>query len=76
MGECPYCGEAHNVGFVATRLAGTDGVSLEAEKWAEERETEALAHGTGRTISEAERSAVIDTRGALEAAGLSLHLRR
>jgi len=24
------------IGFVATRLAGTDGVSLEAEKWAEE----------------------------------------
>ena len=35
MGNCPYCGEAHNVGFVATRLTGTDGVSLEAEKWAE-----------------------------------------
>ena len=25
---------ANNVGFVSTRLAGTDGVSLEAEKWA------------------------------------------
>jgi glycosyltransferase involved in cell wall biosynthesis len=24
----------HNVGFVATRLAGTDGVSLETDKWA------------------------------------------
>jgi glycosyltransferase involved in cell wall biosynthesis len=24
----------HNVGFVATRLAGTDGVSLETQKWA------------------------------------------
>ena len=35
MGHCPYCGEVHNVGFVATRLAGTDGVSLETEKWAE-----------------------------------------
>lgn len=23
-----------NVGFVSTRLAGTDGVSLETEKWA------------------------------------------
>ncbi|MBL0712443.1 MAG: glycosyltransferase family 4 protein [Desulfosarcina sp.] len=33
MGVCPYCGEVHNVGFVATRLAGTDGVSLETEKW-------------------------------------------
>jgi glycosyltransferase involved in cell wall biosynthesis len=35
MGKCPHCGEVHNVGFVATRLAGTDGVSLETEKWAE-----------------------------------------
>jgi len=24
-----------NIGFIATRLAGTDGVSLEAAKWAE-----------------------------------------
>jgi glycosyltransferase involved in cell wall biosynthesis len=24
----------HNIGFIATRLAGTDGVSLETEKWA------------------------------------------
>ncbi len=35
LGVCPNCSEVHNVGFVATRLAGTDGVSLEAEKWAE-----------------------------------------
>ena len=34
MGICPHCGSMHNVGFVATRLAGTDGVSLETEKWA------------------------------------------
>ena len=34
MGICPHCGNMHNVGFVATRLAGTDGVSLETEKWA------------------------------------------
>lgn len=33
MGVCPYCGKVHNVGFMATRLAGTDGVSLETEKW-------------------------------------------
>ncbi len=26
--------KARNVGFISTRLAGTDGVSLEAEKWA------------------------------------------
>jgi len=35
MGVCPYCGKVHNVGFVATRLAGTDGVSLETEKWSQ-----------------------------------------
>ncbi len=26
--------KVHNIGFVSTRLAGTDGVSLETEKWA------------------------------------------
>ena len=35
MGICSHCGKVHNVGIVATRLAGTDGVSLEAEKWAQ-----------------------------------------
>jgi lactate dehydrogenase-like 2-hydroxyacid dehydrogenase len=25
----------HRVGFISTRFAGTDGVSLEAAKWAE-----------------------------------------
>ena len=34
MGICRHCGNVHNVGIVATRLAGTDGVSLEAQKWA------------------------------------------
>ena len=24
----------HNIGFISTRFAGTDGVSLETEKWA------------------------------------------
>jgi glycosyltransferase involved in cell wall biosynthesis len=32
---CFFCGRRHQVGFVSTRLAGTDGVSLEAAKWAE-----------------------------------------
>jgi len=32
---CDSCGRDHRVGFVATRLAGTDGVSLEAAKWAD-----------------------------------------
>ena len=35
MAVCLHCGKVHNVGFVATRLAGTDGVSLETEKWAQ-----------------------------------------
>lgn len=34
MGRCKYCGKTHRVGFISTRLAGTDGVSLETEKWA------------------------------------------
>ena len=34
MVRCPYCDNVHHVGFVSTRLAGTDGVSLETAKWA------------------------------------------
>ncbi len=29
MHTCSYCGKKHDVGFISTRLAGTDGVSLE-----------------------------------------------
>ncbi|MFC1816015.1 glycosyltransferase [Thermodesulfobacteriota bacterium] len=35
MTYCKTCGKRHNVGFVSTRFAGTDGVSLETEKWAD-----------------------------------------
>lgn len=35
MGFCSACNTRHNAGFVSTRLMGTDGVSLEAEKWAD-----------------------------------------
>jgi glycosyltransferase involved in cell wall biosynthesis len=35
MGHCSFCGRKHNVGFVSTRLSGTDGVSLETAKWAD-----------------------------------------
>jgi glycosyltransferase involved in cell wall biosynthesis len=35
MGNCEFCGRPHNVGFISTRFAGTDGVSLETEKWAD-----------------------------------------
>jgi hypothetical protein len=38
--KCSFCGKHHNVGFVATRLAGTDGVSLETAKWADVFERE------------------------------------
>jgi glycosyltransferase involved in cell wall biosynthesis len=34
MTVCKSCGKTHNVGFISTRFAGTDGVSLETEKWA------------------------------------------
>ena len=35
MGYCSQCGRHHNVGFISTRFAGTDGVSLETAKWAD-----------------------------------------
>ncbi|MGA7144686.1 MAG: glycosyltransferase family 4 protein [Desulfobacterales bacterium] len=34
MVTCSFCGSTHNVGFISTRFAGTDGVSLETAKWA------------------------------------------
>ena len=34
MTGCRTCGAVHNVGFISTRFAGTDGVSLETAKWA------------------------------------------
>jgi glycosyltransferase involved in cell wall biosynthesis len=34
MVACSFCGSTHNVGFISTRFAGTDGVSLETAKWA------------------------------------------
>ena len=40
MAECSYFGEVKEVGFISTRLAGTDGVSLEAAKWARVFESE------------------------------------
>lgn len=35
MNTCRFCGKRHNVGFISTRIAGTDGVSLEISKWTE-----------------------------------------
>ena len=34
MAVCSICGLTHHVGFISTRFAGTDGVSLETTKWA------------------------------------------
>ncbi len=34
MSYCSSCGKNHHVGFISTRFAGTDGVSLETAKWA------------------------------------------
>lgn len=43
-----------------------------AEKWAEEREAEALIHGTGDSLTAAERAAVIETRESLAELGVSV----
>jgi glycosyltransferase involved in cell wall biosynthesis len=40
MAECKFFGEVKEVGFISTRLAGTDGVSLETAKWARVFESE------------------------------------
>ena len=40
MGELKDCYQTKNVGFISTRLAGTDGVSLETKKWADVFESE------------------------------------
>ena len=40
MSSCSICGDSHHVGFISTRLAGTDGVSLETQKWAQVFEKE------------------------------------
>ena len=34
MAYCSFCKRTHNAGFISTRFAGQDGVSLEAAKWA------------------------------------------
>ncbi len=42
MTRCKVCGKKHRIGFISTRLAGTDGVSLETQKWADVFEAEGL----------------------------------
>ena len=50
-----------NVGFISTRLAGTDGVSLETEKWAEVFESEGFTtfYFAGELDRPAERSYLV-----------------
>ena len=50
-----------NIGFIATRLAGTDGVSLEASKWANFFEKEGLTcfYFAGECDREPERSYIV-----------------
>ena len=40
MSSCTVCGHTHHVGFISTRFTGTDGVSLETQKWAQVFEKE------------------------------------
>ena len=43
MVDCKFFGEVKEVGFISTRLAGTDGVSLETAKWAKVFESEGFS---------------------------------
>jgi glycosyltransferase involved in cell wall biosynthesis len=58
MTYCSYCGQYHHAGFVSTRLEGTDGVSLEAAKWADVFESRRFScyYLAGRLDRPAERS--------------------
>jgi hypothetical protein len=51
-----------NVGFISTRIAGTDGVSLEIEKWAEvfEQEDFRCFYFAGELDRPPERSFLVD----------------
>jgi glycosyltransferase involved in cell wall biosynthesis len=62
MAFCEYCSRGHNVGFVSTRIAGTDGVSLETEKWARIFEKEGLTsyYFGGELDRDPERSFLVD----------------
>ncbi|MGD8834287.1 MAG: glycosyltransferase family 4 protein [Desulfobacteraceae bacterium] len=62
MAYCDYCSREHNIGFVSTRFAGTDGVSLEAEKWARIFEKEGLTcyYFAGELDRDPEKSHCVD----------------
>ncbi len=62
MGACKYCGRTHKIGFVSTRLAGTDGVSLETDKWADvfEEEGASCYYLAGELDSPPDRSFLVE----------------
>ncbi len=62
MGACKFCGRTHKIGFVSTRLAGTDGVSLETDKWAEvfEEEGASCYYFGGELDSPPDRSFLVE----------------
>ena len=62
MATCHHCGCEHRVGFISTRLAGTDGVSLETEKWADVFLQEGFSsyYFAGELDSPPERSYLVD----------------
>ena len=53
--------ERKNIGFISTRLAGTDGVSLETQKWAEvlERDGHVSYYMAGELDTPPERSRLV-----------------
>jgi len=62
MAECKSCGGTHNIGFISMRLSGTDGVSLETEKWADvfERHGFSCFYFAGELDREPEASYLVD----------------
>ncbi|MBI9084222.1 MAG: glycosyltransferase family 4 protein [Desulfobacterales bacterium] len=62
METCRFCNRTHRVGFVSMRFAGTDGVSLETEKWASVLEKEGFEdfYFAGELDRPAERSYLVE----------------
>jgi len=58
MKNYPICSRTQHAGFISTRFAGTDGVSLETEKWAQifEKEDITCCYFAGELDRPAERS--------------------
>ncbi len=61
MKVCSICGKSHHAGFISTRFQGTDGVSLETEKWAQilEKENITCCYFAGELDRPEERSYLV-----------------